>query len=134
MERKNRFKEIFPVVMIFITLNTFILTAKNMLARWHADQEVLLYGNIAIFLITILSFFIARSGLSNKNPHAFVRSVYGSIMLKLFLCLILAFAYIAIYRSGLNKPALFVCMGFYLLYTAFEVAALMKLLKGRTNG
>lgn len=131
MIERNRFKVLLPIILIFIALNTFILTAGNILLRWKADQGVILYGNIGLFLITLFSFLVAFRGLKNQNPHAFVRSVYGSVMIKLFLCLILAIIYIAIYKASLNKPALFICMGFYAIYTVFEVTALMKLLNSR---
>ena len=72
---------------------------------------------------------MGKKGLNNPNPHAFVRSVYGSIMIKLFLCIIVALIYIAIYQKQLNKPALFTCMGLYLVYTFMEVSILMKMLK-----
>jgi hypothetical protein len=134
MQERTGIKGFLPIIFVFIALNSFAITAKNMLQRWNADQEVLIYGNLALFIITLISFAIARKGLGNKNPHAFVRAVYGSILLKLFLCLILAFIYIAVYRSALNKPALFACMGLYLVYTTFEVLALMKLLKVKSNG
>jgi FtsH-binding integral membrane protein len=81
-----------------------------------------------------LSFWLAQKGLGNANPHAFVRSVYTSMMLKLFACIIAAFVYIAMNRDNLNKPALFTCMALYLVYTFMEVSILMKQLKGRANG
>jgi hypothetical protein len=104
-----------------------------MLDRWGVDQDVVLIGNLLLFGITLLSFLLAQKGLKSSNPHAFVRSVYSSMMIKLFLCIIAAFIYIAMYRDNLSKPALFTCMGLYLVYTFMEVSILMKLLKGRAN-
>ena len=104
-----------------------------MLLRWNADQDVLIIGNAILFAVTLISFFMARRGIENSNPHAFVRSVMGSIMIKLFICVIAAGIYIAIYKKGLNKPALFICMGLYLVYTFMEVGVLMKMLKERKN-
>ena len=104
-----------------------------MLQRWNADQDVLVFGNLLLFLITLISFLVARRGLNNSNPHAFVRSVYGGIMIKLFICIIAAFIYIASVGKSLNKPAFFTCMGLYLVYTFIEVSILTKLLKGRSN-
>ena len=87
-----------------------------------------------LFVIFILSFFVAQNGLKNTNPRAFVRSVYGSMMIKLFTCIIAAVIYIAIYKKDLNKPALFTLMGLYLVYTFIEVATLTKMLKQKANG
>jgi hypothetical protein len=130
---RNR-RAFFPIVVLFIILNGLFLAGKGMLDRWGANQDVLIWGNILLFVITIVSFFVAQKGLKSSNPHAFVRSVYGSIMLKLFVCLIAAFIYIFLNRQSLNKPAFFTLMGLYLVYTFLEVSTLTKMLKQRANG
>ena len=130
---KQRARPLLPLIMVFVITNGFFAGAGTMLRKWGADQDVLLIGNLLLFVITLLSFFLGQRGLRNPNPHAFVRSVYGSIMIKMFLCLIMAFVYISIQKAALNKPALFTSMGLYLVYTALEVSALMKSLKRSTN-
>ena len=130
---KRRVKSFLPIVVIFVILNGFFIAGKTMLARWGVDQEVVIIGNLLLFVISIVSFLLGLRGLKNPNPHAFVRSVYTSMMLKLFICIIAAFIYISMYRDNINKPALFTCMGLYLLYTFVEVSILTKLLKGKTN-
>ena len=130
---KKRFKSFMPVLIFFIALNAFFISGKNMLARWKVDQDVVITGNLLLFVITLISFLLGLRGLRDPNPHAFVRSVYTSMMLKLFLCIAAAFVYISMYRDHLNKPALFTCMGLYLVYTFMEVSILMKLLKGKTH-
>lgn len=123
-----------PIVVLFIILNGLFIAGKGILDRWGADQDVLIWGNLLLFVITLISFFMAQKGLKSTNPHAFVRSVYGSIMLKLFVCLIAAFIYIFVNRQSLNKPAFFTLMGLYLVYTFLEVSTLTKMLKQRANG
>jgi len=130
---KNKFNGFMPVVLVFIALNGFFVAGRNMLNRWGVDQSVVMIGNILLVFITLFSFLMAKRGLNNPNPHAFVRSVYASVMLKLFVCIIAAFVYISIYKSSLNKPGLFVCMGLYLVYTFLEVSILMKMLKQKKN-
>lgn len=129
----NRFKGFMPAVVFFVLLNVFFVSGRKMLERWNADQDVLIIGNALLFTITLISFLLAQRGLKNPNPHAFVRAVYMSIMLKLFVCIIAAFVYISIYKSNLNKPALFTCMALYLVYTFMEVGILLKLLKQKKN-
>jgi len=130
---RQRFKGYMPIVIFFVLLNGFFISGKNMLARWEADQDVLIIGNVLLFLVTSISFFLARRGMQQSNPHAFVRYVYGSIMIKLFICMIAAFIYISIYKKDLNKPALFTCMALYLVYTFMEVGVLMKMLRTKNN-
>ncbi|HWJ27016.1 MAG TPA: hypothetical protein VNS32_10770 [Flavisolibacter sp.] len=122
-----------PIIIFFVILNALFIAGRHMLEQWNADQNVLIIGNALLFIITFISFTLARRGLSSANPHAFVRSVYGSIMIKLFVCIIAAFIYISLNKAKLNKPALFTCMGLYLVYTFFEVSVLMKLLKQKKH-
>ena len=134
MQRRPR-KSFFPLLMFFVISNMFFITGRNMLARWGVDQNVLILGNVALFAITLISFLVTKRGLTNSNPHAFIRGVYSGIMLKLFLCIIAAGIYISIYRSGINKGAFFTLMGLYLVYTFIEISSLTKLLKEKkVNG
>ncbi len=131
---RNRRKAIFPIVFLFIILNAFFISGRSLLERWGTDQEVLIIGNLVLFVIFLLSFFVAQKGLKTTNPHAFVRSVYGSMMIKFFICIIVVFIYIAMYKKELNKPALFTLMGLYLVYSFIEVATLTKMSKQKVNG
>src|SRR5262245_16653387 len=130
--RRNR-SPLLPIIIFFILLNALFLTGKNFLERSGFDQSVLIIGNLVVFGATLVSFLFARRGLKSENPQAFVRSVYVSIMIKLFICLIAALVYIILFRKNLNRPALFTCMGLYLVYTFIEVSALTKLLKEKKN-
>ena len=129
----NKWKGFLPVIMVMILLNGFFSIGRNWLLQKNIDADVLIIGNTLLFVITLFSFLLAQRGFSNPNPHAFIRSVYMSVMLKLFACIIAAFIYISIYKSNLNKPALFVCMGLYLVYTFMEISILMKMLKQKKN-
>jgi high-affinity Fe2+/Pb2+ permease len=133
MHKKNT-KYFVPIILLFVLLNSFFITGHSLLARWNADKEVLIVGNLLLFVVTIISLFVARKGLQSTNPHAFVRAVYGSILVKLFACMIAALIYIAIFKKDLNKPAFFTCMGLYLVYTFMEVAALTRMLKVKNDG
>jgi hypothetical protein len=130
---KNR-RAFLPIVVLFIVLNAFFIIGKSLLDRWGASQDVLIWGNLLLFILTFVSYVIAQKGLKSPNTHAFIRSVYGSIMLKLFVSLIAAFIYIFLTRKDLNKPAFFTLMGLYLVYTFIEVSTLTKMLKQRAHG
>src|SRR6476620_6763369 len=106
----NKLKGFMPVILVMISLNGFFSIGNSWLQQKSIDADVLIVGNTLLFVITLISFLLAQRGLKNPNPHAFVRSVYMSVMLKLFVCIIAAFVYIAMYKSNLNKAALFICM------------------------
>ena len=130
--RRNR-SPLLPLIILFILLNALLLTGKNFLERSGFDQSVLIIGNLILFAATLVSFVFARQGLRSENPQAFVRSVYMSIMIKLFICVIAAVIYIFLFRKNLNRPALFTCMGLYLVYTFIEVSVLTKTLKEKRH-
>ncbi|MBA2744968.1 MAG: hypothetical protein H0U44_01970 [Flavisolibacter sp.] len=125
----DKMKLFFPVIGLFSALTGLFFVARTRFENMGVDADVVLIGNLLLFFITFLSFYLGVKGLKNPNPHAFVRSLYMSIMIKFFLCIIAAVIYIATYKSGLNKPALFICMGLYLLYTFIEVSVLTKMLR-----
>jgi Ca2+/Na+ antiporter len=133
MVLRNKFREFVPIVLLFVIINALAIAAASRLTAWNISQDVLIGGNLFLFAITFFSFLIAERGLQNKTPNAFMRSVYGSIMFKMFLAIIAAFIYIAINKKGLNKAALFICMGLYLIYTFVEVSILTRMLRRKPN-
>ncbi len=119
----------FSIFWSFSFLLILVLDWKKIPDKSGIDSTVLLAGNFIIYAATALSFWLTLRSVNSTNPHASIRSLYGSFMLKFFLIVIAAFIYIMIARKNVNKPALFICMGLYLVYTFMEVYALQKLLK-----
>jgi hypothetical protein len=133
MIRENKLKPLRPVIILFIVLNGLFVAGKSMLDKWNTDQSVLIIGNLILFIATLLSYLLSLRGIKSDNSNAVVRSVYGSFMVKFFVCIIAAFAYIISVKKNVNKPALFTCMGLYLVYTFVEVSVLTKLSKQKKN-
>ena len=130
---KQSFRNFLPGIMIFLVLNSGLLIMMNRLEDWGFDYTVLVFGNLMIFGISFLSYWMAVKGLTTKNNHAFFRWVYGSIMIKLFLLAGVAFIYIVMNKKEVNKHSLFFCMVLYVIYKFIEVSALMKVNKQKTN-
>lgn len=130
----KQLKDFSPILVLFLILTAVFVAGGSLLKRMNASQEVLIMGNLLLFVITLLSFFVARRGLKDPNPHAFVRAIYSGMLIKLFICIIAATVYLAIHRTQLNKPGFFTLMGLYLVYTGVEVSILTKLLKNKANG
>lgn len=122
-----------PAIIIFIFVNAFAPLFKNQLHDWGFDSSVLIGGNLLIFLISFVSFAMGARGLASKSNPLFFRMVYGSFILKLLLLATAAFIYIMWAKKNVNKPALFLCMGLYVVYTFIEVSALIKTGKRKTN-
>ena len=116
--RRNR-SPLLPIIVFFILLNALFLVGRNFLERSGFDQSVLIIGNLVLFAATPVSFVFAKRGLKSENPQAFVRSVYMSIMIKLFICLIAASDLYLLFRKNLNRPStvymhgIISCLHFY---------------------
>jgi hypothetical protein len=132
MNRTN-LKLIRPMILIFIFLNAFFLLGRGWLAKKGVDQDVLIIGNLLLFLVSLITFLITQRSLQSKNPNAFVRAMYGGFIIKFFVVAIAAFVYIMMTKKNVNKPALFICMGLYIIYTFFEVSSLLRVLKQKKN-
>ena len=130
---KQAFRNFLPAIVLFLVLNSGFLAVMKRLEGWGFDYPVLVVGNLLVFGICLLSYWMAVRGLTTKNSHAFFRWVYGSVMIKLFLLAGVAFVYIMMNKKEVNKPSLFFCMGLYVVYTFIEVSGLMKVNKQKTN-
>ena len=84
-----------------------------------------------IWLATLISLFVLIRGERTTQPQAFVRSMYGSFLIRFFLILIAAFVYIMTAKKNVNKPALVICAGLYILYAGLEISALLRSLKNK---
>ncbi len=126
---QNRRKQVLPLVLIFIFLNTFFLTGKSILEKYGVDRDVLIAANALFFLTNFIAFLLQRRGLQNTNPNVFVRSMMGAMMIKMFVVLGAFLGYVIIIGKSVNKPAIYISIFLYFLYLAVEVAIVMKLNK-----
>ncbi|GGA91406.1 hypothetical protein [Puia dinghuensis] len=127
MENKVSSRPFLPILIVFIVSTLFIVLARPLLAEGRFDFRVLLAGNILLFGVTVISFYLYTSALRNNNVHAFVRTMYGSLLVKLFACLLATLVYGWIAGRGVNKNGIFGCFGLYMLYTWLEVRILVQL-------
>ena len=129
----NRSNPLRPMILVFVVMNGLLVAGKNILIRWGIDQDVAIIGNLILFLVSLAAFLITRNSLKSDNPNVFVRAMYSSFMIKLFVCAAGAFTYFMMVRPDINKPGLVFCMVLYIVYTAIEVSTLTKLLRKKKN-
>ena len=122
-----------PLLLVFVFVTGIIVAGRSWLISQGIDPTVLLVGNIIVWGATMLSLFVLMRGERATRPQAFVRSMYGSFLLRFFLILIAAFAYIMTAKKEVNKPALMILGGLYILYAGLEISALMRSLKNKNN-
>jgi FtsH-binding integral membrane protein len=129
---KNK-KAFVPIALVFIILNGIIILIRSFLAENGFDVDTLIYANALLFVISIAGFLFQRKGLQSPNPQAFVRGMYASMMIKLFVSMIAVLVYVLLFRNKINKPAIFAAMVMYIVYTVIEVRTLMKVARKKTN-
>ncbi len=120
-------------MLIFVFISAFAVVGKAWLEKYGIDQAVLIVGNLLLFLVIFVAYFITYRSLSSANPQAFVRAMYAGFMIKFFLIALTAFIYIIVAKKEVNKPALLICGALYVIYTAIEIKSLLKLLKQQKN-
>ncbi len=127
---KSLLQPIRPLFIVFLLINALALSGKSLLAKNNISQDLLIIGNLILFLVMLVSYVITYRSLHSSNSQAFIRAMYGSFLIKFFFLAIAAFVYIMMAKKNVNKPGLGLCALLYIIYTAIEIRALMKTLKG----
>jgi hypothetical protein len=127
-------KSLMPFFFLFVVINSIAIVFRGRMTSLGFDTNVLIIGNFFLCSITFFSFYMLYKGMKAATTAGFLRSVYGSFIIKLLVVAILVFGYAFMYKEKINKPSLFSCMFLYLLYTFMETRALLKLSKIKTNG
>ena len=131
--KKQNLKVFRSIVLVFILLNAFIIIFRSLLERNGFDQEFLLIANLVLFIITITGVLIQLRGLASPNPQAFIRGVYASLIIKMFVVMAAVFVYAFLNKEKINKPSIFTSVGMYIVYTVVEVITLMKSAKNNAG-
>ncbi|MDQ2719684.1 MAG: hypothetical protein M3Z26_08000 [Bacteroidota bacterium] len=122
-----------PVFGLFVLINALIVIYKNFLAQRGFEINFLVGANAILFLLSSFGIFIQTKGVNSSSINAFIRGVYSSLLLKMFVIVAAVFIYIFVTGGKVNQPSLFTSMGFYLLYTSIEVIQLMKIARKKPN-
>lgn len=131
---KNPLLEKFtPVIVLFIFINVLVFIFKNFLLQNGFDINFFLGANTILFLLSAFGFFIQTKGANSPNINAFIRGIYLSLLMKMFVIAAAVFIYILIIGGKINKPALFTSMAIYILYTSVEVMQLMKITRKKPD-
>jgi hypothetical protein len=114
---------------VFILIGVILILLKEYVKRnnINIDVVVLQGANIILYLLSLITLNLQIKGMKNANPNVFVRSVMGSMMIKMFIVVGVVFAYVAFSGGHYNKRSVFISLFFYLIYLAVEVYAVMKL-------
>lgn len=114
-----------PMTAFFLIVTVAVWTGRNLLAQRGVSAGVILAGNGLLFGITWLTNLMYARAMKTNKGHQFVRQVYAGFMLKFFLLIISAMLYFY-FTDQINRPAVFVCMGLYLLYHLLGTVTVVK--------
>jgi hypothetical protein len=124
-------KALRPIYLLFIIINLVAMILYKQLKTAGVDADVLMIGNIFVFALTIVSFYMLNRGLNAKTTFNFMSAVYGSFIMKLVVGAAAVVVYVVYAGEQKNLPAVFASMFLYLFYTFFEIKALLELLKNK---
>jgi hypothetical protein len=129
---KNALRNFFtPVIIVFILINALCIGFGNRLDEKRIDHTVLMYANLILFIITLIACYIHIRSFTNNNPHAFVRGVTLASFIKLIAIAVSVMIYLIAAGENRSIYAVVVSMGFYIIYTVFEVGGAMKINRHR---
>lgn len=130
---REAYNKFIPVAVLFILVNAAVLIFRSFLELHGFGIEFLLTANVILFLVSFFGFIIQTKALNSININAFIRGVYSSLLMKIFIVIIVLGLYLFITRGKVNKPSLFTSMGLYIFYTFLEVMQLMKISRKKPN-
>ena len=133
MTAKSASRSFLPLLIIFILTSLLFLFSRSLFEKWNIDTDVLMGGNLVLFIATAFSYYLYMRSIRTKNAYAIVRMIYGGVLSKLLVCLVAVFIYISVAGKDLNKEAIFGCMFLYVVYSVVEITTLMKLSKQKRN-
>jgi hypothetical protein len=123
---------LYPIAFfVFLPISCTLFFTKGIIESKGLDFWVLFLGNLLLFIITAIALFFHQKGVQHANPNVFFRTVYGSMILRMFFCIILVVFYALLSGDRLNKFSLLLCFAFYFLYSFLEVRRVFSLLKNK---
>jgi hypothetical protein len=128
MKNKVVGRAFLPIIVVFLVLCLIILGLSSILHEWNVDGRVLLGGNAVLFFVTAISYWLHIKSLRSSNPHFFVRMVYGSLLVKMLVCLLAVLIY-ALQTRVVNRNAIIGSFIIYIIYTFLEIRILTQLTK-----
>jgi hypothetical protein len=126
-------KKFIPVIGLFLLINLIVIIFGNSLKEYGFDFGFLIVANLILFLLTFLGFYIQTRGVRSTNIHAFIRGIYSSFLIKMFVIVGAILIYILVMGGEANKPSILTSMGIYLIYTFLEVVQLMKIARKKPD-
>jgi hypothetical protein len=112
-----------PGTILFVVVNLMIILTKASLTNWGIQYEVVVVGNALLYFLYSISLLLHKKAASNKNPNVLVRSIMGSMLIKMMVIGLAAITYLLVSKVHRNIPAICIIMVLYVFYLVLEVRA-----------
>jgi len=122
-----------PLIFIFVSVNALCVIFNDKLDGAGINHLVVQGANLLLFLLMFISAYMHLKALNNNNPHAFLRSVMGATVIKLFVIAGAVFIYLFVAGEQRSIYAVLVSMGLYIIYTGVELRGLFRMNKQNNN-
>ena len=120
-----------------LLLAVIVLVVTYVFRDWLISKDVntnfILGANLALLILSLAGLFIQSRGATSTNHNAFLRGIYTSLLMKMFLIVGAILVYIIVIGGQINKAAILISMGLYIVYTGIEVIQLMKLVRKKSD-
>lgn len=126
-------KTLSPLILLFLFINIVVFIFSKSLVASGFNLSFLLGANAIIFLLTFLGFALQAKGSKSANVNAFIRGIYASLLMKMFVIVAAILIYILVIGAEINRPSLFASLAIYLIYTCIEVIQLMKIARKKPD-
>ncbi|MEO9211262.1 MAG: hypothetical protein ABI208_09185 [Ginsengibacter sp.] len=133
IKKSSFFEKIIPFGAIYIIIRLALRIFKKDLEAHNFDVDFIIAANLLIFLLTIIALWMQARGASSTNVNAFLRGIYSSLLMKMFVVVGALFIYIAATGGTVNQNAVLSSLGIYIIYTAVEVIILTKIVRKKPD-
>jgi len=126
-------KKFMAVIGLFLLINLVVFIFYGSLQEYGFNVGFLIVANAILFILTFLGFYLQTKGVRSTNINAFIRGIYSSLLLKMFVIVAAILIYILLLGGETNTPSILASMGIYLVYTILEVIQLMKIARQKPD-
>ncbi|MEO7316013.1 MAG: hypothetical protein ABIW47_12560 [Ginsengibacter sp.] len=123
-----------PLFIVFVLVFTLVVVFKNYLVSKEVNTNFILGANFVLFALSIAGLFIQSKGAGSENLNAFLRGIYTSLLMKMLLIVGGILVYITLMGGEVNRPAIFIGMALYFIFTAIEIKQIMKIVRQKKDG
>ena len=116
-----------PLIVFFIAANALCLVFGAWLDAKGIDHIVLMYANLILFLLTVITSVLHIKAINTNNPYAFVRGITVSAFIKLIVIGASVLLYLSTAGEKRNIYAIAAAMLLYIVYTILEVTGAMRM-------